>query len=695
MDLRPAKGGAAVRITAVSEKDDKLLQAVIRLGDRFTDTLGFLPQTVFEQAARAGTLIAATNGSQLAGYALYGLPADRVRLTHLCVEPEHRGTGVSRQLVDAISDRHQDRLGILLKCRKDYRLERMWSRLGFVPRTEVDGRGRARKPLVVWWRDHGHPDLFSELEPTALLTAAMDCNVFADIHASRARTGSQESQALAAEWLENLLDLVVLPQLMTEIHNITDPAERRIQLQAATTGYHPRQLDKHVDHGRTIRTLIESAWDTLGIELPRADNDLADLQYVVEASAAGVRHLITRDAGLLELSPVAEAVCGVRILRPADIVLQIDELTRAQVYQPGSLLGTTLATTAVPAGHEQEQLVFHNHLGGERQKAFKARLRYLAAQPDQWNRQQIIDGQGALLATYCHGERDEELQVPLLRVNEKHPLASTLARQILFMLRQRCRDGQLEILRLTDPHLQRTMLSATTEDAFQPHGNDLLAFVLNQIADTAALDRRAADLAGRVGLDLPRLQAPMPAAAASAIEHAWWPAKITDADLPTFLVPIRPKWAYDLFGFPTGLLPRSDLLGLSREHVYYRSPRSRGEKYPARILWYASSDRGQSLSCVIGCSRLDQVVVGDGEQLYQQFKHLGVYQLDDVLAICDTDNRAMALRFSDTGLFPRPVSRKRLLQLGARYGDKVNVQSVFKISSDLFHALYEEGHPAR
>ncbi len=684
-----------VRVRAVSECDEELLRAVIDLGDRFTNTLGFLPQAAFKQAAQAGTLIAATTGSRLLGYALYGLPADRVRLTHLCVEPEHRGTGINRMLVDAISDRHPDRLGILLKCRKDYGLERMWTRLGFVPRTEVDGRGSTRKPLVVWWRDHGHPDLFSELEPTALLTAAIDCNIFADLHASHTRTGSEESQALSAEWLANLLDLVVLPQLIVEIHKIADPTERRIQLQAATTGYHLRQLDKGIDHGRTIRALIESAWDSLGIELPRAENDLADLQYVVEASTAGIQHLITRDAGLLELSPIAEKVCGVRILRPSDVVLHIDELTRAQVYQPGSLLGTTLTTTAVPAGQEQEQLVFHNHRGGERQKAFKARLRHLAAHPDRWNRQQIIDDQGALLATYCQGESSDELQVPLLRVNEQHPLASTLARQILFMLRQRCRDTGLQILRLTDPHLQRTMLSATSEDAFQNQASDQLAFVLNMIADTATLDRHAADLAGRVGLDLPQLQAPMPSVAASAIEHAWWPAKITDAELPTFLVPVQPKWAYDLFGFPTGLLPRNDLLGISREHVYYRSARSRGERYPARILWYASSDRGQRLSCVIGCSRLDQVVVDDGERLYQQFKHLGVYGLDDVLAKCDADNRAMALRFSDTGLFPRPVSHKRLLQLGARYGDKVNVQSVFKISSDLFQALYEEGHPAR
>lgn len=674
--------------------DDKLLAAVIALGDRFTSTLGFLPHAVYHQAARAGTLLAAVEEERLCGYALYGLPADRVRLTHLCVEPNERGKGVNKLLVDAISARHPDRLGILLKCRKDYGLERMWTRLGFRPRTEVDGRGSRREPLVVWWRDHGHPDLFSDLEPTAVVAAAMDCNVFADLHSSHPRNGAHESKVLSAEWLANLLDLVVLPQLIAEIHKIAEPDERRLQLQATVT-YSHRLPGAEINQDRQVRMLVEAAWEVLGIELPRGDNDLADLQYVVEANAAGVQYLITRDAGLLELNPIAEQVCGVRILRPSDIVLHIDELRRAQVYQPGSLLGTTLITTAVPAGQEHEQLVFHNKPGGEKQKAFKARLRDLAAQPDQWDRQQIVDEQGKQLATYCHGVRGKELHVPLLRVNEQHALAETLARQILFILRQRCRRDGLEVLRLNDPSLQRTMLAAAREDAFQPQGSDLVALVLDTISDTQSLDRRASALADRLGLELPGLQAPLPAAAASAVEHAWWPAKITDALLPIFLVPIQPRWAYDLFGFPAGLLPRNDLLGLSREHVYYRSARSRGERYPARILWYVSSDKNQALSCVIGCSRLDQVVIDDGEALFRQFKHLGVYGRADILSACDDQNRAMALRFSDTGLFPNPVPYRRLKQLGTRYGDNINVQSVFKISPDLFEALYEEGHRAR
>ncbi|WP_237302534.1 GNAT family N-acetyltransferase [Streptomyces sp. S063] len=346
-----------------------------------------------------------------------------MRLTHLCVDDTHRGQGINKRLVEAISERHADRLGILLKCRKDYGLEKMWTRLGFQARTEVDGRGGAREPLVVWWRSHGHPDLFTHLESPALATAAMDCNVFADLHSSYERNGAEETKALSAQWLVDLLELVVLPQLVQEIHAVRDAAERRVQIK--------RALPLPPAPARASRS---------GPDAPDPDRDglgrsrsgaaphrqrRGDLAYVIQAHAAGLQLLITRDAGLLELSPVAEKVCGVRILRPADSVVAIDELKRTQAYQPGSLLGTALTTTAVPSGQEQQQLVFLNKPGGERQKAFKARLRDFAARPDQWIRQQIAGKDGQLLATYCHETRDGELRVPLLRVNEQHPLGAT------------------------------------------------------------------------------------------------------------------------------------------------------------------------------------------------------------------------------------------------------------------------------
>ncbi|MFI1481917.1 GNAT family N-acetyltransferase [Streptomyces sp. NPDC020747] len=693
MQTPEATNGAAIRISPVSPQNTELLASIVALGDRFRSKLGFLPPAVYEQAAGGDTLLAAVAGSDLVGYALYGLPGQRIRLTHLCVDPGRQRGGVARLLVDEITRRHQDRLGIILRCRKDYGYEQMWTRLGFEPRDEVDGRGKNPKPLVVWWRDHGHADLLTDLESTALLTVAMDCNVFADLHASNNRTGSQETQALGAEWLTGLVDLVVMPELVAEINQIPQQTERRSQLRVSSTYKRPRPDRQLAD--QLVPKLITAAKEKLGITLPAKPNDLSDLRYVAEAGAAGVPYVVTRDDDFLRLSEVAQAVCNVRILRPSDVVLHLDELRRAQLYQPGRLLGTSYTTRAVAAGREQEQLIFLNKPGGERLNTFRARLRELAAQPGRWDRQQIVDDHGQLFATYCHGQGEEQLQVPLLRVVDGHALSETIARQILFLLRQHCRAVGAQALRLTDPHLPSTVRAAAQEDGFQPLGDDLIAFVLDKVTDTKAVDEHAAALAGQLGLELPRLQAPLPAAAASAVERAWWPLKITDAELPTFLVPIKPKYAYDLFGVPEGLLARNDELGLSREHVYYRAARSSGEKVPSRILWYASADPTLTLSSVIACSRFDATVVDDISELHQRFQHLGVWNLADVLKHCEGHDQARAIRFSDTEIFSNFVPYKRLKQLARRQSHTLNVQSVFKISSALFQAIYEEGRSAR
>lgn len=177
-------------------------------------------------------------------------------------------------------------------------------------------------------------------------------------------------------------------------------------------------------------------------------------------------------------------------------------------------------------------------------------------------------------------------------------------------------------------------------------------------------------------------------------ERVWWPAKLIDTALPSFIAPIRPRWSTELFDVPAMLLPRDDVLGISREHVYYRSSGHRGESVPARILWYVSEGTsGQQGKMVIGCSRLDEVVIDDPDTLFSRFEHLGVYGHAEVRDAADGSGKAMALRFSDTEIFPVQVTHARVTALAKRLGLRwVPPMQLSKISNSLFQAVYEEGH---
>jgi len=66
-------GESSVRTVAV-EAGDALVGRIIALADEYSSTLGFLPHSAFEAAARSGTLLAAVQGTDLVGYALFALP---------------------------------------------------------------------------------------------------------------------------------------------------------------------------------------------------------------------------------------------------------------------------------------------------------------------------------------------------------------------------------------------------------------------------------------------------------------------------------------------------------------------------------------------------------------------------------------------------------------------------------------------
>jgi hypothetical protein len=545
------------------------------------------------------------------------------------------------------------------------------------------------KKLVVWFRDHGHPTLFSVADTGAVLRVAVDLNVFADLHSVQPRTEAQESKALTADWLSGQVKLEIMPELIREIDLLADPSERERQLEA-TGSYQLLPVDASTAE-KTARQLTEYVREHQGIDLSTNQADRSDIQHIAEATTAGLRYFATRDEGLINrVSDAAMKLCGMRILRPADVIVHLDELTRAQVYRPADLLHTEYAVAAVGSGREQEMLAFLDEHGGERRTQFLRRMREIAVTIPQRERRIIHDPGGAAVAVYATGKEQSTLLVPILRVRPNHRLSDTIARQVLFLLRQECRSQCLQLVRITDPHLPRVVRLAAVDDGFFQHNGDLVAFVIDLCAETAMVDIALADAAAAVSMDLPALPSRPSSVLAADFERRLWPAKLLDSDLPSFLVAIWPTWSSELFGIPRSLFPRPDLLGISREHVYYRSPRSCGETAPARLLWYVTNHHRDGMRAVVACSRLEEIVVDDPRTLHRRFRHLGVWQQHQIEKSAQ-GGRARALRFVDTEIFSRKVSLDRVRELAGWSKRQPVLQGPRKISTELFAAIYEEG----
>ncbi|MGI5479400.1 GNAT family N-acetyltransferase [Streptomyces lavendofoliae] len=682
----------AIRVLPVSAEQSGLLDAIIALGNRYTKYLGLLTPPAYRKHAEDDGLLVAMDGEEVVGYALFGLPKRslHVRLAHLCVAEEHRGKGVARELIEAIRARNAHRLGIRAKCRRDYGLSDMWTALGFVPRGESLGRGKDKETLDSWWLDLGHEDLFTEAQSDALLVVTVDHGVFAGLRGTGTERAVEESRALAAGWLADLIELAFTPQLL---HDVRDVEEREARTHQRAGLAELRSLSPD---SAAVAVRLEELAAAAGKELPDVPLDgrqRARLRYVAETSCAGLQVLVTRDPALAALADIAWDVARVKIVSPAVVTLHVDELRQAQVYRPADLMGTAFSAEEIAPGSEGELVAFFDQAEGDRGTAFADRLKGLAQDGVLWRRELLRDGEGHPVALYVWAMDGRILNVAFLRT-ASHPLEETLARQLLFMLKRLGRERGAQAVRITDPFLSPAAMSAAGADGFTEDESGFTALLVDVCGPAEAVSEKAGEIAGRMRRSTPRLDDRVSPEIASMAERVWWPAKLIDTALPSFIAPIKPRWSTELFDVPAMLVPRDDVLGISREHVYYRSSGHRGESVPARILWYVSEGTsGQQGKMVIGCSRLDEVVIDGPDTLFSRFEHLGVYGHAEVRAAADVSGKAMALRFSDTEIFPVQVTHARVTALAKGLGLRwVPPMQLSKISSALFQAMYEEGH---
>jgi len=677
-----------------------LLEAVKSLWRKHADTLGFFPDGAFEEyAAKKQIVVAVDSSGTFIGYLLFRITPSRndASIVHLCVDPNNQRQGIAALLVSELIQHTKLLNGIGLRCRRDFNASKFWPKLGFVAVSEKAGKSSSGSMLTLWWYGHNHPDLLSlaqEKELEQKLKVVIDANVFFDLK----NKSNEESMSLIADWLGDSIAICITDEMLNEINRSQNSQERTAGRNFASQ--FPALPFNQNDSDSTFKLLRKH------FPVSPSDQDISDFSQLAKAISAQAEFFVTRDDAVLSCSDQLYNEFNISVLRPSDLIIEIDSICREREYQPARLAGTLYEISKVQS--KQESLLiktFQNSSDGEKQTNLKDLLRQLLSSPLDaeclvaWTHEKKPIG---LIAFSCVNE--DTLDVHLLRVAQEHPLSASIIRYLIGLIVKKALSKQCKIIQVSDSHLDERTKEALSEDHFVYINTVWSKLSLPFHSEKNALLTKLNDL----GKKHPHLESrcqnfkniisdPNVCSDLSIIwklEDALWPAKITDSNIPCFIVPIQPQWALHLFDEH---LANRDIfgakidLGLNREGVYYRAKtNSGGLSAPARILWYVSQDkRHPEAGCLRAHSRLEEVLIASPKSLYRQFRRLGIYDWKDVFAKAQNNlnNQIMALRFGKTEMLDTTYKYDEIIQLLAEVGIKTQLQSPCRIPENIFFSI--------
>jgi len=692
-----------VKVIQVEEKSS-LVDEIIKLGDANVKILGILPREAFRQYARNGGLLAAVDDEgNLAGYLLYRTvqKTQVAKIAHLCVQPIYQGKDIPKLLFSELCQRTQLLHGIALLCRNDFKgANWLWERLGFKPTHEKRGRGKQDTVLTYWWYPHPHMTLFDFGNPLdeAKIRVVIDAPIFFDFFDEN--SAAKDVLALRADWLAEQVEFLVTPELFNQIGKQQNAGARHFYRTKADMF---EMVEASVDDIKGIESELRDIY-------PKkfSDSHRYSLTHLAWAIAKSDSHFfVTQNEKLLSVSREIDEKFKLRILRPTDLILHLHELARVEEYQHMRLAGTSINMRQVKAGEDAQLVEAIEHSEAEYDPSFLIHLRSLLSNPKETPCTVVEDSEGRPLLLFAYQRTQDELGIPLLRASSMENQGVLIRYLLLRFITLATREGR-NFTRITESKVQSDIQQALHEDRFYPINGTWLKPNLPVAAPAKEIaDNLEQALAARTEFRpyyerhieiLRQPNTPQNASLVTELEKLLFPAKIIDATMSTMLIPIEETWMslwFDEELASTTLFGADEKRAFNREGIYYSAANRRSIPTPGRLLWYVTGkSASQGTRCVRASARLDEIVMGTAQDLFMQYRHLGIYEWENVLRLAknDPEGQLMAIRFSDPELFVRPVTYSELEKICLKVnGKKPPIYSASRVDPDVFAQVYKLG----
>ena len=657
------------------------LDAVDDLMKRHRQTLGFLPKGALQsylKEGKGGVLGAKTDAGQLVGYLLYAANPNYFRITHLCVLEEYQGQGLAKRLVDDLKKSADTQKTIKLNCRRDFPANALWPKLGFVALGEKPSRSGNGRSLVIWqltFASVSQLELFQAKTSSGVLDIIIDAHIFFDFDEPDIDK-TMPSKALLSDFLVDSLDLWITDELLNEINRQDDP-EKRKKSQNRAQNFPTVESDPDLAEGFEIslKELLRN----------RRPSQSSDIRQLAKAAASSVKTFVTKDGDLLRNSKGIFDITGLEVVNPTKLIIRLYELSQGQSYAPDRIAGFNLRWERLTAS-DLANFPFESLLNGERKGKFREKLESLIVQFNRYECELLRSDNETIAIRVLKSDSDKMLTSPLARVAHSADQA-LFGRFLIADTVSRAVEKNLNMVNFEDSALTPSLIPNLLQMGFIQYNNNFVRFCFSRCLSRKEVLSEVFKLCHESTSryqDMSDLE----------LERRCSPLVLDSVDEKYFLVPILPGYAMglvdrnqsaqDLFGGDPNILLRWD-------NVYYRSKnRHKMLVAPGRILWYVSGKKKE----IVAISHLDDVVIDTTKELFRRFKRFGVLEWSALYEMCGRDplKELMALKFSHTFLFRKPVSLDDIRIVYERNGAGLSLQGPSRVPSEIFHELFQKGY---
>jgi predicted nucleic acid-binding protein/GNAT superfamily N-acetyltransferase len=660
-------------------------------------TLGFLPEGGFRDHAKKKWIVIAVEKDDVLGYLLFRYVKKnlRISITHLCVKEEFRGRNISSKLIDQLKDKFQSAsTGISLSCRQDYdNASKLWERYGFIRKNVVRSRSLEENYLVKWWYDFNHLDLFQTQEKfSTKLKVLLDANILIklrDIHVAE----YNEVKSLMADWLIDEVDYYYAQEMYNEICRDKSKERAKKTRLFITQNFHELKCDQK--DCKEIEINLKKIFSGKSI------NDKSDRKQLSECIASGFKYFVTGDGEIRSKKSLIKKTYDVLILSPLEFILEIDQLQNSSDYYPMRLSGSIHQFKKV--GIRKLEILTDKFLekkSGEIKADFNALIESVLKDVKNSSIKTVTNPSNQEIAFWGLHKTETIIEIPFLRVASEK-LGYTLFTQLIYEIIDLAIEEKVHLIKLKEKYISEENQILLGNMGFYKQHNIWLKTTLNGNIESKTLTdkfpvTKEQLTPGLIDLLSSNDNSQVKQEILYKIERQLFPLKFSDLNIPCYIIPIKPHWASQLFDKISanqmifGALPEKIW---NRENVYFRNVKPVSEMFPARILWYASSEKNfPRQSSIVATSYLDEVTVDKVKNQFRKYKKYGIYDWSDIykLAKNDIKNDIKAIVFSDTEVFRNAITFQNVTEILLSNGYKKNTfTSPLKVDYKIFNSVYK------